>query len=241
MPLRDFFLPRCGRCAIGHTLQASLWVAGSVLIYLAASLVLDTAETSPDEPSHAYLLRARRLGLDRLAALVYYVGLPYGAMLAGAADFPMHLGLAGLDWPASLARGAALGLMLFAGAGAVAWYVRRWSPHAPTNLRDPSHHGDAWFLSLCQQAHWAFYRLPGILITGDFLLGTFVGATLALLERVGDPRWRRQATGGDTALGAWLDVALLVGMSASFYFVRNFFVLWGVHTLLIWAIRKMLR
>ncbi|MDH7488053.1 MAG: hypothetical protein QHH80_00915 [Anaerolineae bacterium] len=176
-----------------------------------------------------------------MAGLAYYVGLPFGAMLAGAADFPLHLGLAGMDWPASLVRGAGLGLTMFVGLAGIAGYARRHGLGQRATLGEPNSDWDAWLVALCQQAHWAFYRLPAILLTGDFLLGTFLGAVLALLERVADPRWRRQATSTDTALGAWLGVALLVGMSAAFYLVRNFFVLWGVHTLLIWAVRKAFR
>ncbi|GAB4505978.1 MAG: hypothetical protein Kow00123_01160 [Anaerolineales bacterium] len=209
-------------------------------MYLAASLVLDTAETSPDAPFRRVLLRARQTGLDRLAGLAYYVGLPFVAMLAGAADFPLHLGLAGMDWPASLARGAGLGVAVFVGLAGIAGYARRHGLGQRAS-GESNTDWDAWLVALCQQAHWAFYRLPAILLTGDFLLGTSLGATLALLERVADPRWRRQATSADAALGAWLDVALLVGMSAVFYLVRNFFVLWGVHALLIWAVRKAFR
>jgi len=176
-----------------------------------------------------------------LAGLAYYVGLPFTAMLAGAADFPLHLGLAGIDWPASLARGAATGLAVFVGLAGIRGYVRRYRVGSPAHVGRSPHHWDAWLVALGHEAHWAFYRLPGILLTGDFLLGTFLGAALALLERVADPRWRRQATNADAALGAWLNVALLVGMSAAFYFVRNFFVLWGVHALLIWAVRKAFR
>lgn len=172
--------------------------------------------------------------------MLYYVGLPYAAMLAGAADFPVYLGLAGMDWPASLARGAALGVAIFAALAAIAWYVRRRAVGQAAIVRPRAHDWEAWLLALCQEAHWAFYRLPAILLTGDFLLGTFVGMGLVLLERVADPRWRRQAT-GETALGAWLDVALLVGMSASFYMVRNIFVLWAVHAALVWGMRKAFR
>lgn len=214
-----------------------------MLIYLAASLLLDAAETNGGASSASaqrWLGRARQVGADRLAGLAYYVGLPFTAMLAGAADFPLHLGLAGMDWPASLARGAATGLAVFIGLASIRWYVWRFRADSPA-LPDRAPHGwAAWLVALCHEAHWAFYRLPWILLTGDFLLGAFLGAALALMEQVGDPRWRRQAT-GNTALSAWLDVALLVGMSAGFYFVRNFFVLWGIHAALVWAGRKTLR
>ncbi len=210
-----------------------------MLIYLAASLLLDSAEASADSPLREHLRRARQVGADRVAALAYYVGLPFAAMLAGAADFPGHLGLAGMDWPASLARGTAMGLAVFAGMAGIAGYVRRHAPGARGEAL--AGEWEPWLLALCREAHWAFYRLPGILLTGDFLWGTFIGGALALLERAGDPRWLRAATAPRTALRVWLDVALLVGMSVAFYLVRNFFVLWAVHAVLIWAGRKALR
>lgn len=210
-----------------------------MLIYLAASLLLDSVQANSDSSLPRYLLRARQVRADQVAALAYYVGLPFGAVLAGAADFPVHLGLAGMDWPASLARGAALGLAIFLGMAGIAGYVQRHTPEA--RCEGLAGEWEPWFLALCREAHWAFYRLPGILLMGDFLWGTFIGAALALLERAGDPRWLRAATAPRTALAVWLDVALLVGMSVAFYLVRNFFVLWAVHAVLIWAGRKAFR
>jgi xanthine/uracil/vitamin C permease (AzgA family) len=165
-------------------------------------------------------------------------------MMMGAADFPVHLGLARLDWPASVGRGVVLGIAIFLGLAGIAWYAMRslrqmGSVPPPSPLERPG-----WTVGLdafFQEAHWAFYRVPGILLTGDFLFGTFIGALLAILERVADSRWRRRATSPQSDLEAWHSIALLVGMSVSFYFTRNLFVLWVIHAIVDWGNRQMTR
>jgi hypothetical protein len=159
-------------------------------------------------------------------------------MMLGAADFPMHLGLAGLDWPASIGRGSLMGLAVFGGLAAIAWYSIRSLRQMQSEVHLPSTARPAWVIGLdafFQEAHWAFYRLPGILLTGDFLFGTFIGAGLAILERVADPRWRKKASWPEMALEVWQGVALLVGMSVAFYYTRNLFVLWAVHSVVEWS------
>jgi len=188
-----------------------------------------------------FIRQSEFVGADWLVRLLYYAGVPYAAIMLGAADFPAHLGLARLDWPASVGRGVALGLAVFAGLAGITWYsvrsLRQIRCEAPPPGARP-----AWTVGLdafFQEAHWAFYRLPGILLAGDFLFGTFIGAGLAILERVASPRWRLKASSPETALEAWQSIALLVGMSLVFYFTRNFFVLWAAHAALDWGNRRM--
>ena len=182
------------------------------------------------------------MGADWLAGLLYYAGVPYAAMMLGAADFPAHLGLARLDWPASVGRGVVLGIAAFLGLAGIAWYSIRSLRQMGCEPPPPPLERPGWTVGLAaffQEAHWAFYRVPGILLTGDFLFGTFIGALLAILERVADPRWRRRAASPQTDLDAWQSLALLVGMSVSFYFTRNFFVLWATHAVVEWGNRQM--
>jgi hypothetical protein len=185
--------------------------------------------------------QAESTGANWIIRLLYYAGVPYMAVMLGAADFPAHLGLARLDWPASVGRGAILGIAVFAALAGIAWYSVRSLRQMGSVTPAPPHARPAWMAALdafLLEAHWAFYRLPGILMTGDLLLGTAIGAGLAILERAADPRWRRAAS-SQVWLETWLDLALLVGMAVAFYFTRNFFVLWAIHAALDAGIRKM--
>jgi len=225
-------------------LQATLWVIGSVLIYLAAAHVLSHLQGRPGAPASRFLRRGESLGLGWAVKLAYFVGVPYAAMLLGAADFPAHMGLARLDWPASIGKGAVAGTAAFAALAGIAWYsirsLRRLGASAFPN--PPSTDGLPIILNaLCQEAHWAFYRLPGILLTGGLFFGTWIGAAVAVLERAADPRWRRRAISPGTGLQAWQHIALLVGMSAVFLYTRNFFVVWAAHALVEWASRAATR
>jgi hypothetical protein len=185
--------------------------------------------------------QAESAGADWIARLLYYAGVPYAAMMLGAADFPAYLGLARLDWPASVGRGVVWGIAIFAALAGIAWYSIRSLRQMESETPAPPQARPAWIAALdafLLEAHWAFYRLPGILLTGDLLLGTAIGAGLAILERAADPRWRRAASSQDW-LETWLNLALLVGMAAAFYFTRNFFVVWALHAALGASSRKM--
>lgn len=185
--------------------------------------------------------QAESAGAGWIARLLYYVGVPYAAMILGAADFPAHLGLARMDWPASVGRGAVWGIAVFAALAGIEWYSIRSLRQMESMIPTPPQTRPAWVVVLdafLLEAHWAFYRLPGILLTGNLLFGTAIGAGLAILERAADPRWRRAASSQDW-LETWLNLALLVGMAAAFYFTRNFFVVWALHAALDAGSRKM--
>ncbi len=232
-------------------MQAALWVIGSVLAYVAAVHISWRLDWSSDNAPAAWQRWKRWGGSPGATALLralYYVGVPYAAMLLGAADFPLHMGLAGLNWPTSIGRGALAGLGIFLGMVGIAGYslrgLRRRDAEAVQSSL-PSHGAALVYEALFLEAHWAFYRLPGILATGDFLLGTWIGAAVAVIEQVADPRWRSRASSKRFALEAWQRFTLLVGMSAVFFFTRNFWVAWAVHALVEWgrvaATRQLLR
>lgn len=226
-----------------------MWVIGSVLVYVAAAYGWWRWHESADRLSAGWQRWRQRIGSPAVSVplrALYYVGVPYAAMLLGAADFPIYLGLARLDWPSSIGRGALAGAALFLGLVAIAAYSLR----GPHRLRagaetDDSRGVTVVYEALFLEAHWAFYRLPGILATGDLLLGAWIGATLAVVEQVADPHWRSRAASKQWALAAWQRLALLAGMTAVFLLTRNFWVAWAVHTLVEWgraaATRHLLR
>ena len=223
-------------------LQATLWVIGSVLVYVAAAYVWwRWDESAADGTSLGWGKWRQRLSSPAATVLLralYYVGVPYVAMLLGAADFPIHLGLAQLDWPASIGTGALVGVAVFLGLTGMAAYslrnLRRLGVE-PVGASPPSRGAALLYEALFLEAHWAFYRLPGILATGDFLLGSWIGAAVAIVEQVASPRWRDQASSKRFALQAWQRLALLVGMSAVFFFTKNLWVTWVVHVIVEWG------
>jgi hypothetical protein len=222
-------------------LLAALWVTGSVLTYVVAAYVLAYLDGGTGAVPAWW--RRWRESLSLVAVrwifkLAYFVGVPYAAVITGVADFPEYLGLGSLNWQANIGRGALAGAAVLLGMVSIAWYSLQGLASARFEIQRPPARG--WpliFDALCLEAHWAFYRVPGILLTGDFLLGTFIGAVLAILEQVADPAWRTRAASSRSSLEAWQRLSLLVGMSAVFYFTRNLVVVWAVHLAVEWGRR----
>lgn len=170
-------------------LQLALWVAGSFAIGLAA--VAAVHRSGAGRLRHA--LAESDLGsvFVEVALFIYYIGLPFGALIAGALGVDLFgLGaiavesastLAGFtlrDWTrGSIAAGLATGFVLF-----VLWMTRRSAdltsalpderPGALLILRDAAY----------AEAHWAFYRAPFVLLFQDAYWGAAAGFALVAVE-----------------------------------------------------------
>jgi hypothetical protein len=222
-------------------LIAALWVIGSVLTYVVGVHLLAYLDGGTGAVPSWWQRWRRSVPLSLacwVIKIAYFVGVPYAAVIKGAADFPTYLGLGGLHWQANIGRGALAGAGVLLGIVGIAWYSLRSVRPSRSEIQAPPAAGFPLILdALCLETHWAFYRVPGILLTGDFLLGTFIGAALAILEQVADPAWRADAGSKSAALEAWQRLSLLVGMSAAFYFTRNLVVVWLVHVIVEWGRR----
>ncbi len=158
---------------------------------------------------------------------LYYVGMPYLALLLGATS-PQPMGLVDLDWLwASLSKtsppralsalvldwlraaglGVALGLGLFLLLALTWWYYARSlktlpgsPPHTALTTSPPT---EAWWSLLLDaiylEVHWAFYRSVPIIFLKDYYLGSFLGLLLVGLEWWTDPRFRTGLNSSDNS------------------------------------------
>ncbi|MFZ5918451.1 MAG: hypothetical protein ACOYZ7_16060 [Chloroflexota bacterium] len=204
-----------------------LWIAISVLM---AALV------------NSFAWRARRSngklrsGLFRwlLAALIqagrflYFVWLPYAALLAGLVPVT-QMGLMPQDWltDLSLALPLSLGavLVLLLMRYLVLWQTgdRTAGPAMPW--------GVALRESFYQEVHWAFYRSAPLLVWPDRWQGLALGLGLVALEAWLDPHWRARWRDPVQAAAALRNAAIAVLMAAVFMITDNFWVTLGVHVL----------
>jgi hypothetical protein len=183
-----------------------VWLAGSVLLY-----VLGT--------NAAWAFRrvvtrwpAARLILAGLVRFVFFVGVPYTALLGGVITLK-SLGLAQAPQRESLNQGVPLALGAVFLMGLIGWYYRRevtslGEETAPSLQATRQMLGRPWGWVLLligvayQQIHWAFYRALPFLILDDLYAGAFLGLALVLLEAYADPRVRHDLA--DPAGAEWL-------------------------------------
>jgi hypothetical protein len=225
--------------------EPALWVIASILIYLLAALA--GRRISVITQPRLVTLRQRWQGwllepfISGGVRLLYYLGIPYLAILQGSIDL-RTIGLIGGDLPAALQIGVGVGLVAWV-VLALAW--RRLV--LPTQATVPPTVGTwqragAWpglFDAICAQAHWALYRSWPILLWGPYY-GVFAGLALSAAEwlagmllgrawaRSGGPVWAWEI--GLTRLGLALVTALVFMASSS---------LWAcllVHASLAWAL-----
>ena len=199
-----------------------VWLGGSLLLAVATSQVAwwvwrrekSRARLSPFV--HSFLFSV----LLQLARLVYYVGLPFTALVWGHAVVERFLGLQPLvtpdpaaslaDWARDLGWIAGLGVATWA-LLAVGWRTVRKVGDAPepAGAKAP-----AWILlreAAFHEAHWAFYRNAPVVVLSDGLgvvqgeyWGVWVGLGLVALEAVLNPWWRANLADAGRAPAAFL-------------------------------------
>jgi hypothetical protein len=158
------------------------------------------------------------------ARFLFYVGLPYAALLAGAFA-PRDVGLLGspapdalLGWPAeawlrAAGHAAALGGATLLAVAALAWQVRRAGGYTPLALgveHQPSTRAirDAVYA----ETHWSFYRALPMVALADARWAALAGLALAAIEAL--LAGRRAETG---AARIRLSEGLLAGLSATYF------------------------
>jgi hypothetical protein len=186
---------------------------------------------------HPWLVEALRL--------IYYLGLPYLALLGGFAS-PRLFGLTAIDWPRSLAVGALLAAGAFVLLVLIGWYYARATRNFALCDRSfatfrtgpfAAPLGDlarplGWVFSLRDaiylEAHWTFYRAGPMLILGDYG-GVFVGLAIALVEGYLDPTVRRHLSKPGSAEQPLFVASLAVAMTVVFFFTRNLWLCIALH------------
>lgn len=158
------------------------------------------------------------------ARFLFYVGLPYAALLAGA-FVPRDVGLQGspapdalLGWPAeawarATGHAAALGGATLLAVAILAWQVRRAGGYTPLAL-GIEHHPPARAIrdAIYAEAHWSFYRALPIVALTDARWAALAGLALVTIEAL--LAGRRAESG---AARIRLSEGLLAGLSTTYF------------------------
>ena len=157
------------------------------------------------------------------ARFVFYLGLPYLALLSGAFA-PRDAGLQGSPvsdlllgwtpeaWARALGHAAALGAFTLVTLAALVWQIRRAQGYPPTAL-GVEHHSLAVSIreAVYAEAHWSFYRTWPMALLSDARWASLGGLALATFEAL---------LAGQTDSGAGrlrLSDALLASLSATYF------------------------
>ena len=212
----------------GYHLTTLLWLCLSVLVCAAGTHVRESvAHRGP-----AYFLN--RPATQRVLETLYYVGIPYLALLRGNL-LPHLLGLTNLDWVQDIGTGAALGL----GALALTFLAFRYAtPGGNSNSASSSEDRTCrpgkialLWTAITLQIHWVFYRTAMIQIIGDMYWGAFAGLLLIILEWALDPGIRRRLSDPIAGRREIARLSLLATTTALYIFVRNLPLLIAIHWL----------
>ena len=235
-PLQSFDLT-------GYKVEAALWVIFSIGLY---ALGVDIAwhyrrsrpggrlnqwaETVKGWPHRHWLLEAVRF--------LYYIGIPYAALLRGVA-LPRLMGLTHLDWVKGIGLGAALGGGAFLLLALIWWWYARAIAALPLSARERCGEslGDdstsGWILlreAVYLQTHWAFYRSAAILLLLDNqYAGVFLGFLLVTLEWSINPAWRTDLSLPWRSVNILLRCSLALVTAITFLFIRNLWLLAPIH------------
>ena len=155
---------------------------------------------------------------------MYYVGLPYLALLSGAFA-PRDVGLQGapapdlvLGWPPNMwahasGQAAALAAIFVTYVAVLSWQARRAGGHAASALAvDPGFGAGAIAHAVYAEAHWSFYRALPVVLLGAAHWAALAGLAVWMLEML--LAGSRTGTGTDRFR---LSEGLFASLSATFF------------------------
>jgi len=165
--------------------------------------------------------------LLQLLRLLYYVGVPYAALLwSHDAIIEDLLGLGAatwLEWARDVGWAITLGIGAFTLLASGWWAYRRALVAAGEGNTVAGANSSGWVLlreAAYHEVHWAFYRNAPIVVwknyTGDVYGGVWAGLMLVALEAVLNPAWRNKLTNPQKAPAQLMRGALAVVSSALF-------------------------
>lgn len=243
------------------------WVGGSFLLALVWNQIAwffrrSRSGAAGDAVERIKQWRYRSL-LFQFLRLLYYVGLPFSALLWGRdAVVARLMGLQTLSLPqqngsgdvATTAATAAnwqdwardVGWAVALGAGAwVLFALGRWAylraTAAHTGAGDE--HASGWVAlreAAYHEIHWAFYRNAPLLTLQDYAWGSYWGVWAGLvligLEAVLDPAWRRDIGDPHRALTPLTQAALAVVSSVLYLRTENLWLAIVAHWGVCWGL-----
>jgi hypothetical protein len=214
-----------------------IWVLASMVI-----AVLVTLAFSPARAAYFRLTAGGRVA-EQVGRLVYFVGLPYAALLAKSLS-PIDLGMAGntgpilgwssVDWLNQLNNALVIGLFALIPIGLAARQMARGGQPLGVDVRST---GATLLDAAYAEIHWAFYRAAPYIILRDVYAATLLGLGLVSVELLvalvrNGPGQRSEDR------QSWLGQALLLAMSATVFIItRNVWLALVLHLVFELAIR----
>lgn len=243
-----------------------LWLGGSLVVaILWANLAWYFRHNRPGligEPIARLTTWRFAVPMFRFLHLLYYVGIPFAALLWGQDAIvgrllglqKLNLPLSGdqwasadaaanwLDWAQDVGWAATLGVGT-CGLLALGRYARRRALMATGSVSGEGATVAAppvsgWVLlreAAYHELHWAFYRNAPSLTTGVYW-GTWIGLLLVVLEATLNPAWRKGLTDPHQAPTLLLRGALAVVSSALFLLTQNLWVMLATHWGISWSL-----
>jgi hypothetical protein len=226
---------------VDYKVESALWVVFSIGLYVLGADIAwhhrrqrpgrlgEWAETLKGWPYRHWLLGAVRF--------LYYVGIPYAALLRGVA-LPRLMGLTHLDWVKGIGLGMVLGGGAFLLLTLIWWWYARAIAGLPLSAREQRGAGlgdnsaGGWILlreAIYLETHWAFYRSAAILLLNNHYAGAFVGFLLVVLEWSIDPAWRKDLNVPWRSSDILMRWGMAFATTIIFLFIRNLWLLVPIH------------
>jgi hypothetical protein len=214
-----------------------IWVLASMVI-----AVLTTLAFSPARAEHFRATTGGRL-IESVAKLLYYVGLPYAALLVKSLS-PIDLGLVGntgtllgwasVDWLRQINTWVILLVLALIPIGLAARSMARAGQPLGVDERST---GAMMIDAAYAEIHWAFYRAAPLIILGEVYWATLIGLGLVGVEvLVGLVRNGLSARPEERQ--SWLGQMLLLAVSATlFILTRNTWLAVTLHIVIELALK----
>lgn len=214
-----------------------IWTLASMVIFVLVALAVP--------PARAAQLRITAGGrmVEPAARLIYYIGLPYAALLTNslalidlglAGNSGGVLGWSGTDWLNALGSWLVVGFMALAPIGLAARQLARQGRLLGVDVRPA---GAIIVDSVYSEVHWAFYRAAPLILLNDAYLAALIGVGLVAVEQA--------VTLAHSGLGreaedrqSWLGQLLLLAMSSTlFVLTRNTWLIIALHVIVELALK----
>jgi hypothetical protein len=223
---------------MSSNLNLLLWVLGTWLIGFAALNV--THKSGAGQIAKLTQATASGLLLAEVAAFIFYVGIPFVALILGVlgldhmalgqAQPDAVVGFTAIEW----LRGLGITLSTTTFVLVVLWLMARSCP-SPVPTGEGMGVGAIIRVALYAEVHWAFYRSLGAQAFNDPYWGAVLGFGLIGLEWMLHPNFRAQAqsTHGRTQLA--LQLVCLITSSALYLGAQNLWLIIAAHALILAA------